>query len=174
MKNLNYLFVGASVLVLTACGSQSTSSSLGSSSAAATTTTTTSTASSTGNVNNLPSAYQTLVQVTGNGGTAPTYTINSLTTSRTLKVKISPQSAPQVSGTSWVFPYGCISVQVTVDGSTQQSASIPVSSSGTDSNCTGGAFSVLDFSNVMTGDNLGNGRVSVELHDVDYDNCRSY
>ena len=180
MKNLNVFLLGMSVLALTACGTQSTRDSSGTNTTSGNSTTTvTATPTPTAtpqNVNNLPAAYQTAVQLSGNGGSNPSYTVSSLTTSRTLKVKVTPLAAPQIPGTAWVFPYGCLSVQVTVDGSTQQTNPIPVgtASSGVSPQCSGNNYAVLDFSNVMTGDNLGGGRVSVSVHDADYDNCRSY
>ena len=177
MKYSKILSFGLCVWMLTACGTQSsnTASTVGSNSTT-TTTTVTPTPTPTGNVNNLPGAYQTLVQISGNGGSTPSYAVNSLTTSRTLKVKIAPLAAPKVTGTQWVFPYGCLQVEVTVDGSTQSTNAIPVSGAGlgTSPQCSGPSYQILDFSNVMTGNNLGNGAVSVSIHDPSYDNCRSY
>lgn len=164
------------VVLTAACGSQSsrdlplTTTSNDSSNTSTNTSYTTSTG---GNIYNLPAATQQMVQLSGNNGGAFTKTLN-FSTSRTLKVKVEALSAPNltVNGyTNWVFPYGCMRVTVTVNGSTRTSKILKVEGSQTSSICANAPTSdTIDFSDITT----GNGPVTVSFSNAEYDNCRYY
>ena len=164
------------VVLTAACGSQSsrdlplTTTSNDSSNTSTNTSYTTSTG---GNIYNLPAATQQMVQLSGNNGGAFTKTLN-FSTSRTLKVKVEALSAPNltVNGyTNWVFPYGCMRVTVTVNGSTRTSKILKVEGSQTSSICANAPTSdIIDFSDITT----GNGPVTVSFSNAEYDNCRYY
>ena len=173
MKNLNLISLVLSVLVMTACGSQSSintplTSTAGNTSGPGTTATT----NSGGNIYNLPAALQQQVQLSGNNGGAFSKTL-SFSTSRTLKVKVEALSAPNltVSGYSnWVFPYGCMRVTVTVNGSTRTSKILKVAgTTQVTAECVNApSTDTLDFSDITT----GNGPVTVTFSNPEYDNCR--
>ena len=176
MKNLNLVMMFGLVVLTAACGSQSsrdlplTTTSNDSSNTSTNTSYTTSTG---GNIYNLPAATQQMVQLSGNNGGAFTKTLN-FSTSRTLKVKVEALSAPNltVNGyTNWVFPYGCMRVTVTVNGSTRTSKILKVEGSQTSSICANAPTSdTIDFSDITT----GNGPVTVSFSNAEYDNCRYY
>ena len=173
MKNLNLISLVLSVLVMTACGSQSSINTPLTSTAGNTSGTgTTATTNSGGNIYNLPAALQQQVQLSGNNGGAFSKTL-SFSTSRTLKVKVEALSAPNltVSGYSnWVFPYGCMRVTVTVNGSTRTSKILKVAgTTQVTAECVNApSTDTLDFSDITT----GNGPVSVTFSNPEYDNCR--
>jgi len=176
MKNLNKVIsLVAGVLVLSACGSVSSSTSAtgttaaNSTSAASTTTTTTTTTS---NVNNLPAAGEDYIQLSGLNGGASSASLQ-FNTDRTLVVQISALSAPNftlVGYTNWVEPYGCMSVNITVNGITRGSGVLQVPGvTQNNSECMNAPSSVMvDFSDVTTGD----GPVTVTFSGAQYDNCR--
>jgi len=176
MKNLNLVMMFGLVVLTAACGSQSsrdlplTTTSNDSSSTSTNTSYTTSTG---GNIYNLPAASQQMVQLSGNNGGSFSKTLN-FSTSRTLKVKVEALSAPNltVNGyTNWVFPYGCMRVTVTVNGSTRTSKILKVEGSQTSSICANAPTSdTIDFSDITT----GNGPVTVTFSNAEYDNCRYY
>jgi hypothetical protein len=178
MKNFNSMSKAVSlvagVLILSACGSASSrdlSTSTASSNTSGTTTTTTTTG--TGNIYNLPAAPQQRIQLSGNNGGAFSKTLN-FSTSKTLKVKVEALSAPNltINGyTNWVFPYGCMRVSVTVNGSTRSSKILKVSGSTPGPECTDAPSSdIIDFSDITT----GSGPVTVTFSNAEYDNCRYY
>ena len=163
------------VLILSACGSQSSSTLGGTTSANSTSSSsTTSTSSGSGNYNNQPNAASQYVQLSGNNGGAFSKTLY-FQTSRTLKVKVNALSAPNltINGyTNWVFPYGCMSVSITVNGVTRTSGVMQVPGvTQTSSQCMNAASSaVIDFSDITT----GNGPITVTYNNAQYDNCRYY
>ena len=174
MKLFNLLSTTFAVLILSACGSQvaqqaSTSSSSSSSSSSTSGTQT----SATGNIYNLAEAPEFTAQINGAGGLVPSVS-TTLATSRTLKVKVTPLSAPNLNlpgYTNWVFPYGCIRLQVKVNGTTQTTQILRVdgvSQSSTSACASAPTYQVLDFTNAMT----GNGSVTVTVSNAEYDNCR--
>jgi len=128
-----------------------------------------------GNIYNLPLAPERVVEITGQGGMTPAYRI-SAETSRTLKVKVVALPAPHLTVpgyTNWVFPYGCMRIRVTVNGTTQATQVLRVADAaqGSNSPCANAPTSqVLDFSDAMTGD----GPVDVVVSSPEYDNCRTY
>jgi hypothetical protein len=129
----------------------------------------------TNNVYNLPLAPERVVEISGQGGMTPAFRFTAQT-SRTLKVKVAALPAPHLTVpgyTNWVFPYGCVRMRVTVNGTTQATQVLRVADvpQGTNSPCANAPTSqVLDFSDAMTGD----GPVDVIVSSPDYDNCRSY
>jgi hypothetical protein len=172
MKALQASMLIASFLVLTACGSTTatSTSTLGSTAASVASTTTT---TPVGNIYDLPDANSYVASINGQGGAVPTVTY-SVQTSRTLIVKVSPLAAPNLTlpgYTNWVFPYGCMSMQVTVNGVTKSTGilQVPGVTQSSDSVCANSpTFAVLDFSNDVS----GNGSSSVKVSNADYDNCR--
>ncbi len=84
----------------------------------------------TGNIYGLAPAPQSMFQITGDTGTARSWSPGTAFSSETkLKVKISPLPATNITVpgyNNWVFPYGCMSVQVTVNGSTQTTVPLKV------------------------------------------------
>jgi len=178
MKNFNAISLVISVLVLSACGSQSSSTNTPLSSTASNDTTGSASATPTpantgGNIYNLPAALQQQIQLSGNNGGAFTKSL-SFSTSRTLKVKVEALSAPNLTVpgyTNWVFPYGCLRVDVTVNGSTRSSQILQVAGLQAGPECANSpTFDVIDFSDVTT----GSGSVSVTFSNPEYDNCRYY
>ena len=178
MKNLKIISLFMSLIALSACGSQSSrdlplSSASSDTSGSTTTTTTTTTANNTGNIYNLPAAQQQQVQLSGNNGGAFSKTLN-FSTSHTLKVKVEALSAPNltISGyTNWVFPYGCMRVTVTVNGSTRTSKILKVAGGQAGPECVNSPTTdTIDFSDITT----GNGPVTVTFSNGEYDNCRYY
>jgi len=173
MKNLNKavsLIVG--VLILSACGSQSTSTTTAGTTAANNTGVATATPTPTGNINNEPNATEEYIQLSGNNGGAFSKVLN-FQTSRTLRVKVEALSAPNltINGyTNWQFPYGCMAVSITVNGVTRSSGTISVGGI-TDSTCPNAPSSaIIDFSDITT----GNGAIQITYSNAQYDNCRYY
>lgn len=179
MKNLKIVGSISGLLILssivTGCGSKTNDTALGTSSSATTATAT----SASGNIYNLPAAQQQLVQIGGSGSTNATATINTdgaghtLSTSATLKVKVTPLVAPNLPApnSAWNFPYGCFQVNVTVNGSVKSTGMLRVAgvAQSASSVCASApTYIVLDFSSIMT----GNGPVSVTISNPYYDNCR--
>lgn len=183
MKKLNSYALMAGLLVLTACGSQSSQDVPlvnTSNNTSGTNTTGNNNNGGTnygntgsGNIYNLPAAQQEMIQLSGNNGGAFSKILN-FSTSRTLKVKVEALSAPNltVNGyTNWVFPYGCLRLTVTVNGSTRTTKVLRVDGTPTSSICANAPTSeTLDFSNITT----GNGPVTVTFSNAEYDNCRYY
>ena len=178
MKNLSVSLKTASlvfsVLVLSACGSQSSINTPLSTTSSNTTATATPTPTNTGgNIYNLPAAHQQQIQLSGNNGGAFSKTLN-FSTSRTLKVKVEALSAPNLTVpgyTNWVFPYGCMRVTVTVNGSARTSQILKVAGIQAGPECVNSPSSdIIDFSDITT----GNGPVSVTFSNAEYDNCRYY
>lgn len=177
MKKFNSIGLIAAVLVLSACGSQSTRDSWNSANGGATTSgsstgTTGTTGTQTGeNTYNLPAASEQRIEMSGQNGTDPTKTLN-FNSSRTLRVKISPLSAPNITVpgySNWVFPYGCLQVTVSVNGITKMTQVLRVNGMSQSSQCANAPTSeVLDFSSQMS----GNGPVTVTVQNAVYDNCR--
>ena len=176
MKNLNSLGLIVTVMILSACGSQSTNTLYGSGGSATGTGTQTGSGStvtdtSNQNVYNLPAAPEQRVEMSGQNGSDPTKSL-SFNTSRTLKVRITPLSAPNITipgYTNWVFPYGCLQVTVAVNGITKMTQVLRVNGMSSSSQCANAPTSeVLDFTNQMT----GNGNVTVTVQNAVYDNCR--
>jgi hypothetical protein len=176
MKALQASMIVTALLVLTACGSTTaTSSTTGGASSLNGTTgvTTTPTPSNVGNIYDLPDADAYVSSINGAGGAVPTSTY-SVQTSRTLKVKVTPLAAPNLTlpgYTNWVFPYGCMEVQVTVNGVTKSSGILQVDgvAQQAGSICANSpTFAVLDFSNDVS----GNGTSNVTISNPEYDNCR--
>ncbi len=190
MKTLNQFAVTLTAIAvsasLTACGSRATdasaSSALTSTSSTGSITTPTEPTNNTSGLNPAAQQYYTL---SGAAGPRPTVSL-SLSTEATLKVRIQPLPAPnsvttgsQYIPTDFAFPYGCISVNVTVSGSninnsngaTQvATAKVPVVGAN-DPSCPGSlTYQDLDFSSTLT----GNGNVTITIDDADYDNCRLY
>ena len=175
MKTFNSVLVALAVLALTACGSQTSrsvtsggaltgaSGSSGSSSSGEDTT---------GNINNLPQAPSQVVTVSGNSGTYPTVSFRA-STSRTLKVKVTAMSAPNLvvpGATNWVFPYGCMQVTVSANGMTLTTQVLRVGTQGGSSTCANApTYQVLDFTNAMT----GSGSALITISNPQYDNCRA-
>ena len=177
MKSFSLFSMVGLMVLLSACGSNSTrdrtlgQSGLSDGSGSSPTSNT----NTGGNVYNLPLAPERVVEITGQGGMTPGYRI-SAETSRTLKVKVSALPAPRLTVpgyTNWVFPYGCLRLRVTVNGTTQSTQVLRVADAaqGSNSPCANAPTSqVLDFSDAMTGD----GPVDVIVSSPDYDNCRTY
>ena len=177
MKNLNGVSKAVSliagVLILSACGSQSSRNvALSSSADSSSSTSTTTAVTGTGNIYNLPAATQNRVQLSGNNGGAFSKTLN-FSTSRKLRVKVEALAAPNftLNGyTNWVAAYGCMRVTVTVNGSTRSTKILKVAGL-TGPECTGAPSSdIIDFSDITT----GNGPVTVTFSNAEYDNCRYY
>lgn len=175
MKNLKIISLFAAVLALSACGSSSSRDlqliSTSDNTTGNNNNTNPNIPNGTGNIYNLPAAPQQRVQLSGNNGGAFSKSL-SFTTDHTLRVKVEALSAPNltISGyTNWVFPYGCMRVSVTVNGSTRTSKILKVSGGQAGPECQGApSTDTLDFSNVMT----GSGQVTVTFSNAEYDNCR--
>jgi hypothetical protein len=164
--------LAASLLILTACGSNVSSS--GTSSAASTAVASATATPNAGNIYDLPAAYSMVATINGQGGAVPSVTSAALATSRTFKVRVTPLQAPHMTlagYTGYVFPYGCLSMEVTVNGVTQMTNNLQVggvAQSSTSVCANSPAYQVLDFSNDVS----GNGTVSATISSGDYDNCR--
>lgn len=174
MKTFNLLSFAAIALVLTACGSQVSQSGITTSSGsnASSSSSSTNNASSTGNIYNLPNAKISTVTLSGTVGPYPTVSFQTAT-SRTLKVKVTAQSAPHLTipgYEGWVFPYGCMQLTVSVNGGQPQTTQVLHVSNVDDSLCANAPTEqVLDFTNDMT----GNGHATITVSDPQYDNCRN-
>ena len=172
MKVSNILSTAIAVLVLSACGSQVAKQSTTGAAATATSTSTV-TGNQTGNIYNLSQAPEFDAKINGAGGTVPSVS-QTIATSRTLKIKVTPLGAPNLTlpgYTNWVFPYGCLRLQVKVNGTTQTTKILKVAgvSQGATSQCADApTYQVLDFTNAMT----GNGTITVSVSNAEYDNCR--
>jgi len=177
MKTFKILSVLASLVVLSACGSNSTrDTTIGSSGlSAANPTPTPGFVNNNNNSNpyNLPQAQERVVDISGSNGPQPaqSYSVN---TSYTLKVKVTALAAPHLTipgYTNWVFPYACMRVRVTVNGTVQATQLLKVADvpQAQNSPCANSPSSqILDFSNAMT----GAGSVTVTINNAEYDNCR--
>ena len=167
MKNLNSLVLVFGVIVLSACGSQT--SSLSTSSAAGTGTQTGVATVVTSGSNNA-AAIQRRVEMSGQSGADPTASF-TVSTSSMLKVKITPLSAPNLTipgYTNWVFPYACLQVTVSVNGITQTTQVLKVAGMNS-SQCQDAPTSqILDFGSASS----GNGNTVVTIQNAAYDNCR--
>lgn len=183
MKVSNTIFGLIAAVLLTACGSQSITES----SARLSGQTGNTGGSQTGNNNdnnngNGGNLYPaSVVQVTLGGQSSSIFKKDLFYsgtngTSRTLRVKIKPLPAPNldVPGyTNWVFPYGCLSVSVTVNGMTRGTQVLRVEgvSQPSSSLCKDAPTSqILDFTDVMS----GTGDTMVTISNANYDNCRGY
>ena len=126
-----------------------------------------------GNISNLPDADSYLLQLNGMGGTVPSQTF-SIQTSRTLKVKVTPLSAPNMrkaGDTHFVFPYGCSRYRVSVNGHVKTTGILRVdgvSQTGMSTCSKSPTYAILDFTN----DESGNGATLVTIDNAEYDNCR--
>lgn len=176
MKTTKILSVFALVALLTACGSQTSRTSVGASTASGSNSTSGLGSTSTGNIYNLPLAPQQNVKVSGSNGPYPTVMLSPLSTSHTLKVKVTALNAPNMTipgYEGWVFPYGCMQLTVTVNGVSQTTQVLRVGNAtqGSTSACANAPTAqTLDFTNAIT----GNSAVSVTLSNPQYDNCRYY
>ncbi len=126
-----------------------------------------------GNIYTIPAPYQNTVQLSGNNGGVFSKTMN-FSTSSTLKIKVEALSAPNctIPGyQAWVFPYGCMRVSVTVNGSTRQTKILKVAgTTQVTAECVNApSTDILDFSDITTGD----GPISVTFSNAEYDNCHS-
>ncbi len=177
MKTFNSVLVALAVLALTACGSQTSRSVTSGGALTGASGTNGSNGSgedTTGNINDLPQAPSQVVTVSGNSGAYPTVSFRA-STSRTLKVKVTAMSAPNLVNpgfTNWVFPYGCMQVTVQANGMTLTTQVLRVGSAGQggSSSCANAPTSqTLDFTNAVT----GSGSVLISVTNAQYDNCRS-
>ena len=161
------------LLFLSACGSQVAHDGSNLVSGAATTINNGVQTGSSGNVGNIQLAPEFVAKINGANGAVPTAAY-PLDTSRTLKVKVTALSAPNLTYNNfnnWVFPYGCLRLQVSANGTTQTTQILRVdgASQGATSACKDAPTSqVLDFTNAMT----GAGPFQVIIHNAEYDNCR--
>ena len=163
-----------SLFLLSACGSQvaRNSSILNSGSASSTVPSGVQTGFS-GNVSNLPLAPESVARINGASGAVPSYT-TSIQTSRTLRVKVTALAAPNLTlngYNNWVFPYGCLRLQVSANGTTQSTQILRVdgTTQGPSSACQNAPTSqILDFTNAVP----GNMFVNVTVSNAEYDNCR--
>ncbi len=175
MKNLNTVSAILAVVALTACGSQTSRSVLSNGAQAANTSVvSTGTEDTSGNTNDLQAAPEQIITVSGNSGPYPTTSFR-VSTDRTLKIKVTPQSAPNMTipgYTNWVFPYGCVQLTVSVNGMTQTTQVLKVGSvqqGGTSACANAPTEQTLDFTNAMT----GSGSALVSISNPQYDNCRA-
>lgn len=166
----------AGLLILTACGSQSSREvPLTSTSNNFANPSPTPIYNNGGNIYNLPAAPQQMIQLSGLNGNAFSRDL-TFSTSRTLKVKVEALSAANLiipGYTNWIFPYGCLRISVKVNGSTRQTKILRVASAdqASTSECKNAPTSeILDFSDITT----GNGPVTVTFSNSEYDNCRTY
>ncbi|MBC7398256.1 MAG: hypothetical protein H7333_12510 [Bdellovibrionales bacterium] len=177
MNTTKILTLMTGLVLLSACGSQvaresgltNTGSAIGSSNGIGTQTG----SNGAGNVYNLPLAAESVARINGANGAVPSY-LATVRTARTLRVKITPHAAPNLTlpgYTNWVFPYGCLRLQVSVNGTTQSTQILRVdgTAQGGTSACANAPTSqILDFTNAITGD----GPVNVVVSNGEYDNCR--
>ncbi|MBC7396152.1 MAG: hypothetical protein H7333_01815 [Bdellovibrionales bacterium] len=171
--NMSKIFsLVAGLIVMSACGSQVAregSTVLGSAASTAS-------GSQTGIVGNVGSSRQApeyLAKINGANGAVPAANFE-VKTSRTLRVKVTPLAAPNLTlpgYTNWVFPYGCLRLQVSINGTTQSTQILRVdgTSQGATSACKDAPTSqILDFTNAMT----GSGPAVLTVSNAEYDNCR--
>jgi hypothetical protein len=178
MRANQILSICGMMVLLSACGSKTATTTLGASTSPSTPSgvqTGFLNGNGTGNIYNLPQAPENRVEVSGSSGPSPSFT-KTIQTSRTLKVKVTALNAPQLTipgYENWVFPYGCMQVTVSVNGVSQTTQVLRVSSvaQGATSPCANAPDrQTLDFSNAMT----GNGPVTITVTNPQYDNCRYY
>ena len=177
MKKTNgFIFVLASVL-LVACGSSSTrdftTSGLGGGGTTGGSTGGSTSGSGGGNIYNLPLAPEFQAVITGATGQKPTV-IQSFGTSHLIRVKVTPLAAPNLLNSTyqnWVFPYGCLQLNVRVNGVVRQTQVLKVANVYQEpgSPCANAPESqILDFSNTAS----GSAPVDVTISNANYDNCR--
>lgn len=170
MKKLNLIPLMMAGALLAACGSSSTRDSTISNSGF----NTSSGSSSAGNIYNLPLAPEYIAKISGAAGSSPSQ-VYSVGTSRTLRIKVTPVSAPNMAIAgfgAWNFAYGCAAVQVHVNGASQMTQMLRVGSvaQAQNSPCANAPTSqILNFDNAMS----GAGTVSVIVSNAQYDNCRT-
>jgi|GEM_PF-2031509 len=185
MKNSNSKWISlistaGAVLMLSACGSQSTNSLYTGQNAGGTTSGSTTSgygyqtgdSSTDQNLYNLPAAPEQRIELSGQNGTNPSKTL-PVSTSHTLKIKITPLAAPNITEpgyTNWSFPYGCLQVTVVANGMTQTTQVLKVSGTNSSTCSSAPSSQVLDFSNQVS----GSGNVNVTVQNPNYDNCRYY
>ena len=187
---IKILSLGFCVVALAACGTSS-SQTAQSNSSSSNSTGSTGVSTGSGNWQNLPPAWSEQVYISGVGGPyqsttitlSPTAHPGALSvyqgTSNLLKVKVQPLSAPNMvldGYQQYNFPYGCLQMNVTVNGAVQTTsgsngAGIKVPGAGdNDPLCkTSATYQVLDFSQEVA---LGGGPISVTINQGVYDNCR--
>ena len=180
MNTTKILSVISGLVLLSACGSQVARESSSTTSASGTSNATGTQTSSSGNIYGNPLAKQVTVKLNGINGAVPSATYPAANsnyvggTSSLLKIKVTPLSAPNLTlngYTNWVFPYGCLRLQVSVNGTTQTTQILRVdgASQGSTSVCKNApTYQVLDFTNATT----GNGIPNVTISNPEYDNCR--
>ena len=179
MKNANNVLNGLSLVLvmmaLSACGSRSANNANLTSSGQNSGSTTVNSGNATGNIYGLAPAPEANFQLTGSAGTMPTAVFSDVTETK-LKIKITPLPASAITAPgygNWTFIYGCLSVNVTVNGVTKNTGYIKVPGipQGPYSPCANSAeYKVLDFSSNLT----GNGPVTITVKNAFYDNCRLY
>ena len=175
MKKVNQILIVMFAVMVTACGSSSTRdyTSQGLSTGGSSTGTTGTSGIQTGNIYNLPLAPEFDAQISGQGGPHPAETF-STGTSHLIRVKVTPLQAPHLTiapYTNWVFPYGCLRLQVSVNGVTRSTQVLKVGNvtQGSSSPCANAPESqILDFSNTATGAS----NITVTVTSPEYDNCR--
>jgi hypothetical protein len=170
MKKFNVMAVMAAGVLLAACGSSSTRDSTITGSGFNNSSGNT----SVGNIYNLPQAPEYIAKISGPSGSYPSQSY-SVGTSRTLRVKVTPLSAPNMAIAgygSWNFAYGCAAVQVYVNGTAQMTQMLRVGSVAQSANspCANApTYQILNFDNAMSGGTS----VSVIVTNAQYDNCRT-
>jgi hypothetical protein len=113
------------------------------------------------------------IQITGEGGARPSVSL-SAPAAHMLLVKITPMQAPhlEVPGyENYTFPYGCIQLSVTVNGTSQKTKILRVEGMGQSefSPCKNAETSQeLNFSNYARTD----GNQVIAISNALYDNCR--
>jgi hypothetical protein len=128
----------------------------------------------TNNTTNLPQAPVQSIQLSGGSGPSPIKYVTTPNTEGTLRIKVTAQSAPNLTVNgfqNWQFRYGCMSVDVVVNGITitTQPLKVPGVQQSQNSPCKDSPESeILDFSGHLT----GNGPVQVKIQNAQYDNCR--
>ena len=176
MKTMSKFFIVLSVLALTACGSSSTRDfTTNSQGFNNNNTNNNNSGGGTGNINNLPLAPEFDAHISGMTGVQPSasYTTG---TSNLLRIKVTPLAAPNLiiaPYTNWVFPYGCLTVQVHVNGITRTTQYLRVAGTyqAPGSPCADAPdHQILDF----TGSSFGSGNITVTIDNPTYDNCRNW
>ena len=119
------------------------------------------------------------VSISGISGTSPSYTIK-VNTGKTLKVTVAPLPAPHLPVANyggWVFPYGCASVEVRVNGNSQRTQLLQVAGvkQAKTSPCLNNPTQeTLDLSTLVNGGSAGpSHEVDVVISNAEYDNCRT-
>ena len=176
MKTFNLLSVLIVAGMLAACGSNSfrdnTISSSGLNSGGS------GSGTNAGNWQNLPPAPSFSDSIFGTPAAGyPSYGPTSVThspfyPSAQMKVKITPLAASNVPNQAFNFPYGCVSLNVTVNGHMIPTGVLRVEgvTQGSGSQCANAPTSVvLDFSSYI----LGGSFADVKISGPQYDNCRT-